>query len=254
MNVLVVDVGGTHVKILATGKREPRKFVSGPAMTAAQMVAGVKRLARGWKYDVVAVGYPGAVAHNHPVAEPHNLGPGWMQFDYEAAFGCPVKVINDAAMQALGSHAQGKLLFLGLGTGLGSTMVVDGIVVPMELAHLPYRKATFEDYVGIRALERDGKKKWRRNVEDVIARLVAALGPDDVVIGGGNVRLLTQLPPGCRAGDNANAFIGGFRLWEGARKRPARKRAAKRRTTRKARASSVEPASGAAPAGGAASN
>jgi len=236
MNVLVVDVGGTHVKILATDKREPRKFLSGPTMTAAQMVAGVKRLARGWNYDVVSIGYPGAVAHNHPVAEPHNLGPGWMQFDYEGAFGCPVKLINDAAMQALGSHAQGKLLFLGLGTGLGSTLVVDGIVVPMELAHLPYRKATFEDYVGDQALKRDGRKKWRKHVEDVIARLIAALGPDDVVIGGGNVRLLEHLPPGCRAGDNANAFVGGFRMWESVRK-PARAKTAKpRRPARKASA------------------
>jgi len=233
MNVLVVDVGGTHVKILATGKREPRRFISGPTLTAAQMVAGVKRLARGWKYDVVSIGYPGAVAHNHPVAEPHNLGPGWMQFDYEGAFGCPVRVINDAAMQALGSHAQGKLLFLGLGTGLGSTLVVDGIVVPMELAHLPYRKATFEDYVGDPALKRDGRKKWRKHVEDVITRLIAALGPDDVVIGGGNVRLLEHLPPGCRAGDNANAFVGGFRMWESARKPVGAKGAAKRRPVRK---------------------
>jgi polyphosphate glucokinase len=236
MNVLVVDVGGSHVKILATGKREPRKFVSGPTLTAAQMVAGVKRLARGWRYDVVAIGYPGAVAHDHPVAEPHNLGPGWMQFDYAAAFGCPVKIINDAAMQALGSHAQGKLLFLGLGTGLGSTLVVDGIVVPMELAHLPYRKGTFEDYVGIGALERDGKKKWRKHVEDVVARLIAALCPDDVVIGGGNVKLLTQLPPGCRAGDNANAFVGGFRLWERAGTSSVGERAAPRRAPRGTRA------------------
>ena len=236
MNVLVVDVGGTHVKILATGQREPRKFVSGPALTAAQMVAGVKKLARGWKYDVVAVGYPGAVSHNHPVAEPHNLGAGWMQFDYESAFGCPVKIINDAAMQALGSHTRGKLLFLGLGTGLGSTLVVEGIVVPMELAHLPYRKATFEDYAGQHALERDGKKKWRKHVEDIVARLIAALGPDDVVIGGGNVRLLTQLPPGCRAGDNANAFVGGFRLWAGARAPSRARKSAKRGAARKPRA------------------
>ena len=234
MNVLVVDVGGTHVKIIATGKREPRKFVSGSTLTAAQMVAGVKRLARGWKYDVISIGYPGAVAHNHPVAEPHNLGPGWMQFDYEGAFGCRVKIINDAAMQALGSHAQGKLLFLGLGTGLGSTLVVDGIVVPMELAHLPYRKATFEDYVGDQALKRDGRKKWRKHVEDVVTRLIAALGPDDVVIGGGNVRLLEHLPPGCRAGDNANAFVGGFRMWESARMPVRAKKTAPRRPRRKA--------------------
>ena len=226
MNVLVVDVGGTHVKLLATGQSEPRKFVSGPTLTAEQMVAGVKELARDWKYDVVAIGYPGPVLHGRPVAEPHNLVPGWVGFDYQAAFGCPVKVINDAAMQALGSYKGGKMLFLGLGTGLGSTMIVEGIVEPMELGHLPYRKGTYEDYVGIRGLERVGKKKWRRYVADVVARLIAALEPDDVVLGGGNVKKLKELPPGCRAGDNANAFLGGFRLWEeggdGKRSTPAK--------------------------------
>ena len=213
MNVLTIDVGGTHVKILATGQREPQKFESGPNMTPRQMVAGVKKLARDWKYDVVSLGYPGAVARNQPVAEPHNLAKGWVKFDYSAAFGCPVKIINDAAMQALGNYRGGKLLFLGLGTGLGSALIVDGVVVPMELAHLPYRKATFEDYVGVRALERDGKKKWRKQVNDVIARLVAALLPDEVVLGGGNVKRLKELPAGCRAGENANAFAGGFRIW-----------------------------------------
>ena len=224
MNVLVVDVGGTHVKLLATGQSEPRKFVSGPTLTVEQMVAGVKELAGDWTYDVVAIGYPGPVLHGRPVAEPHNLVAGWVGFDYEAAFGCPVKVINDAAMQALGSYKDGKLLFLGLGTGLGSTMIVEGIVQPMELGHLPYRKGTYEDYVGIRGLERVGKKKWRRYVADVVARLIAALELDDVVLGGGNVKKLKELPPGCRAGDNANAFLGGFRLWEepreGGRKAP----------------------------------
>ena len=213
MNVLTIDVGGTNVKILATGQREPKKFESGPNMTPRQMVARVKQLARDWKYDVVSLGYPGAVARNQPVAEPHNLAKGWVKFDYPAAFGCPVKVINDAAMQALGSYRGGKLLFLGLGTGLGSTLIVDGVVVPMELAHLPYRKATFEDYVGARALERDGKKKWRKQVNDTIARLAAALLPDEVVLGGGNVKRLKELPAGCRAGENANAFVGGFRMW-----------------------------------------
>jgi len=214
MNVLVVDVGGTHVKLLATGQSEPRKFVSGPTLTPEQMVAGIKELTTDWKYNVVAIGYPGPVLHGRPVAEPHNLAPGWVGFDYQAAFGCPVKVINDAAMQALGSYKGGKLLFLGLGTGLGSTMIVEGIVEPMELGHLPYRKGTYEDYVGIRGLERVGKKKWRRYVADVVTRLIAALEPDDVVLGGGNVDKLKELPPGCRAGDNANAFLGGFRLWE----------------------------------------
>ena len=226
MNVLVVDVGGTHVKLLATGQSEPRKFVSGPTLTAEQMVAGVKELARDWKYDVVAIGYPGPVLDGRPVAEPHNLVPGWVGFDYQAAFGCPVKLINDAAMQALGSYNGGKLLFLGLGTGLGSTLIVEGIVEPMELGHLPYRKGTYEDYVGIRGLERVGKKKWRRYVADVVARLVAALEPDDVVLGGGNVKKLKELPPGCRTGDNTNAFLGGFRLWDeggdGRRSKPAK--------------------------------
>lgn len=214
MKVLVVDVGGSNVKILASGQSEPRRFESGPAMDAAAMVAGVKQLARGWAFDAVAIGYPGAVKDNQPVKEPHNLGAGWVGFDYTAAFGKPVKIINDAAMQALGSYAGSKLLFLGLGTGLGTTMVVDGgVLLPMELAHLPYRGRTFEDHVGERALERLGKKKWRKRVEDVIARLRAALLPDDIVIGGGNVRHLDPLPAGCRAGDNANAFAGGFRLW-----------------------------------------
>ena len=168
---------------------------------------------------MVSIGYPGPVLRGRPVSEPHNLGPGWVGFDFEAAFGCPVKLINDAAMQALGSYEGGKMLFLGLGTGLGSAMIVDGIVEPMELGHLPYRKGTYEDYVGIRGLERVGKKKWRHYVEDVVARLIAALEPDDVVLGGGNVKKLKELPPGCRAGDNANAFLGGFRLWEEAGKR-----------------------------------
>ena len=226
MKVLVVDVGGTHVKILATGKKRHREFASGLTLTAEQMVAGVKALAGTWKYDVVSLGYPGPVLHGRPVAEPHNLGRGWVGFDYRAAFGCPIKIINDAAMQALGGYKGGKMLFLGLGTGLGSTMIVNGIVEPMELGHLPYRKATYEDYVGNRGLERHGKKKWRKYVADVVARLIAALEPEDVVLGGGNVHKLKELPPGCRAGDSANAFVGGFRLWEdaGKRKRSASKR------------------------------
>jgi polyphosphate glucokinase len=213
MNVLAVDVGGTHVKILATGQKEAREFASGPKLTAKEMVAGVKKLAQGWNYDAVAIGYPGPVLRNRPVAEPHNLGQGWVAFDYEAAFGCPAKVVNDAAMQALGGYQGGKLLFLGLGTGLGTAMIVDGIVEPMELGHLPYKKSTYEDYVGLRGLQRFGKKKWRRHVADVVERLRAALEPDDVVIGGGNAKKLAQTPPGCRLGENANAFLGGFRLW-----------------------------------------
>lgn len=214
MDILAVDVGGTHVKVLVSGKSEPRRFVSGPRMTAAAMVAGVRKLAADWHYDAVSIGYPGPVLHDRPAAEPRNLAPGWMGFDYQAAFGCPVKMVNDAAMQAMGSYQGGTLLFLGLGTGLGSTLIKDGIVAPLELGHLPYRKGTYEDYVGERGLLRLGKKKWRRRVEDVVDRLVTALEPDDVVIGGGNVRLLDALPAGCRAGDNANAFLGGFRLWQ----------------------------------------
>jgi polyphosphate glucokinase len=212
--VLVVDVGGTHVKILASGHRTPRKIVSGPTMTAEQMAASVLKSAAGWKYEAVSIGYPGPVLHGRPVSEPHNLATGWVGFDFPAAFRCPVKLLNDAAMQALGSYRGGKMLFLGLGTGLGSAMVVEGIVEPMELAHLPYRKGTYEDYVGVRGLKKCGKRKWRRHVEDVVRRLVAALEPDDVVLGGGNVRKLAEMPPGCRRGDNANAFRGGFRLWE----------------------------------------
>ena len=214
MDVLVIDVGGTHVKILATGQTEKREFDSGPKMTAEQMVSGVRRLAGDWRYDVVSIGYPGPVLHNRPVADPKNLGPGWMGFDFKKAFVRPVKVINDAAMQALGSYKKGKMLFLGLGTGLGSTLIVDGIVEPMELGHLPYRKATYEDYVGERGLKKRGKKKWRKHVFDVIDRLVAALEPDDIVLGGGNAKILDGLPPRCRLGDNANAFRGGFLMWD----------------------------------------
>ena len=214
MNVLVVDVGGTHVKILATGQKQSREFPSGSTLTAKQMVAGVKKLAEDWKYNAVSIGYPGPVINNRPLTDPWNLGRGWAGFDFEAAFMCPVKVVNDAAMQALGSYKDGKMLFLGLGTGLGSAMIVDGIVEPMELGHLPYKKRTFEDYVGIRGYDRLGKKKWRQAVTDVITRLIAALEPEDVVLGGGNVKKLKELPPRCRAGDNANAFLGGFRLWQ----------------------------------------
>ena len=214
MNVLVIDIGGTHVKILTTGQKEPREFESGPKLTPARMVSSVRKLAKDWNYDAMSIGYPGPVCHNHPITEPHNLRKGWVAFDYRAAFKRPVKIINDAAMQALGSYRRGRMLFLGLGTGLGSAMIVDGLLEPMELAHLPYRKATYEDYVGIRGLKKHGKKKWRKHVADVVRRLVAALEPDDVVLGGGNVNNLKILPLGCRMGDNANAFRGGFRLWQ----------------------------------------
>ena len=214
MNVLVVDVGGSNVKILATGQDQARKFPSGPTMTPEAMVAGVKTLAGDWAYDVVAMGYPGPVRQGAIALDPHNLSPGWVRFDFEAAFGCPVRMINDAAMQALGSYERGIMLFLGLGTGLGSALVVEGVVVPMELAHLPYKKGTYEYYLGKRALERLGKKKWREYVELCVSQLIAALQLDDVVLGGGQVKVLKELPAGCRAGQNSNAFAGGFRLWE----------------------------------------
>jgi len=213
MKVMAIDVGGTHVKILVRGQKAPEMFVSGPKMTAKQMVAGVKKLAAGWNYNAVSIGYPGPVLHGRIVHEPHNLGHGWVKFEFKKAFACPVKVINDAAMQALGSYNGGNMLFLGLGTGLGSAMVVDGRLEPLELGHLPYRRATYEDYVGIRGLERFGKPRWRKYVTDVIERLASALECDDIVLGGGNVKLLKELPKGCREGDNANAFVGGFRLW-----------------------------------------
>jgi polyphosphate glucokinase len=211
--VLVVDVGGTSVKILATGQSESRSFPSGPKLTPRRMVAGVKKLAADWTYNAVSIGYPGPVLRGRPIAEPYNLGRGWVGFEFAAAFDHPVKVVNDAAMQALGSYRGGKMLFLGLGTGLGTAMVINGTIEPMELGHLPYKKHTYEDYVGRAGLERHGRKKWRRHVADVVARLIAALEPDDTVIGGGNVRKLAALPPRSRAGDNANAFRGGFRMW-----------------------------------------
>jgi predicted NBD/HSP70 family sugar kinase len=215
MRVLVIDVGGTHVKVLATGHKKPIAIPSGPDMTARKMAAAVRKAPDDWKYDAVSIGYPGPVVHNHPVAEPHNLGRGWVGFDFRKAFGCPVKVINDAAMQALGSYRGGRMLFLGLGTGLGSALIVDGVLEPMELAHLPYKKGrTYEDYVGLPGLKRLGKKKWRRHVADVVKQLKTALQADYVVLGGGNAKLLERLPPGARLGNNANAFVGGFRLWK----------------------------------------
>jgi polyphosphate glucokinase len=212
--VLVVDVGGSHVKVLATGEREPRRADSGPRMTARQMVAAVQKLADGWTWDHVSVGVPAPVHGGRVVADPVNLGKGWAGFDYEAAFGIPTKVVNDAAMQALGSYEGGRMLFLGLGTGLGSALVVDGLVQPMELGHLPFRKATFEDYVGEAALERRGKKRWRDDVATVVETLSAALEPEYVVLGGGNAKKLDGLPPDARLGSNENAFSGGFRLWD----------------------------------------
>lgn len=215
MDILVVDVGGTHVKVLATGRTKPLKIRSGPKMSARQMVRAVRQVTADWQYSVVSIGYPGPVLHDKPVTEPRNLGDGWVGFDFKKAFGCPVRVINDAAMQALGSYKGGRMLFLGLGTGLGSALIVDGVLEPMELAHLPYKKGrTYEQYVGEAGLKRFGKKKWRRHVADVITRLKATLEADDVVIGGGNAKSLCALPKGVRLGSNANAFIGGYRLWK----------------------------------------
>jgi polyphosphate glucokinase len=213
MNVLAIDIGGTHIKLLVSGEKAARKFFSGPTMTPRIMIAGVKKLTADWTFEAISMGYPGAVLHNRPVIEPHNLAKGWTVFDFRHAFRRPVKFMNDAAMQALGSYRGGKLLFVGLGTGLGTAMIVDGIVEPMELAHLPYKRATYEDYIGLRGLKQHGEAKWRKFVAGVVKQLSAALEPDDIVLGGGNVRLLKKLPKGCRAGDNANAFLGGFRLW-----------------------------------------
>ena len=214
MKVLVIDVGGTHVKVLATGQKLQREIISGKHLTPKRMVSDVRKLTADWDYDVVSIGHPGPVLNNQPVVEPWNLGKGWVTFNFKKAFKRPVKIINDASMQALGSYRCGKMLFLGLGTGMGSALIFEGHILPMELAHLPYRSSTFEDYVGLRGLKKYGKKKWRKLVADVTARLIAALEPDEVVLGGGNVRLLKELPPLCRAGDNRNAFIGGFRLWQ----------------------------------------
>jgi polyphosphate glucokinase len=212
--ILVLDVGGTHVKALLSGQKEPRKIESGPGMTARAMVRGVKKLTKDWKYDAIAIGYPGPVIQGRPMQEPHNLGGGWVGFDFCKAFGCPVKLINDAAMQAIGGYKRGRMLFLGLGTGLGTAMIIDGVVQPMEIGHLPYKNGkTYEDYIGLRGLERMGKKKWRRCVFQVAAELKAAMGADYVVLGGGNSKRLKKLPPHMRLGDNRNAFLGGFRLW-----------------------------------------
>jgi polyphosphate glucokinase len=215
MKILVVDVGGTNVKMLATGQEAVRRFPSGPQMTARYMAENVLEATKDWEYEAVTIGYPGPVVRGRPILEPVNLGPGWVDADFPGQFHKPVKVINDAAMQALGSYEGGRMLFLGLGTGLGTAMIMDKVIAPMELGHLPYRKKrTFEDYVGLRGLQRLGKKKWQLAVEDVVARLQAALVAEHVVLGGGNAKKLKRLPPGVRMGDNRNAFLGGYRLWE----------------------------------------
>jgi polyphosphate glucokinase len=222
MKILVIDVGGTHVKIYATGRLEPVKIDSGPTLTPKKMVKAVLKAIERWKYDVVSIGYPGPVVHGIPLHDPANLGSGWVGFDFAKAFGCPVKIINDAAMQALGSYRGGRMLFLGLGTGLGSALIVDGVLEPMELAHLPYKHGrSFEQHVGAAALKRLGEKKWKKSVNDVVAQLKNALQVDYVVLGGGNAKRLNTLPPGTFAGDNTNARQGGFRLWHSETQRKA---------------------------------
>jgi polyphosphate glucokinase len=214
MRILVIDVGGTHVKVLATGHQQRVEIPSSPKMTPAKMVSAVRAATVGWKYDAISIGYPGAVVHGRPIIEPRHLGSGWLGFDFTKVFGRPVKIVNDAAMQALGSYQGGRMLFLGLGTGLGSALIVDNVLEPIELAHLPYKKGrSYEDYVGLAGLERLGKKKWRHQVNEVVQQLKSAMQADYVVLGGGNARLLKKLPPCARLGDNSNAFQGGYRLW-----------------------------------------
>jgi len=214
MKVLVVDVGGTHVKLLATGQVVKRQLDSGPRLTPRKMVAGVEKLVADWSYDAISIGVPAPVVRGRIIAEPANLGRGWVGFNFAGAFGRPVKVINDAAMQALGSYRRGRMLFLGIGTGLGSAIVTDGVVEPLELAHLPYRNGhTYEDYVGLRGLKRLGKKRWRKHVLAVVALLRTAMIAEELVLGGGNARFLKRLPPGARMGGNTHAFKGGYALW-----------------------------------------
>lgn len=224
--ILVVDVGGNNVKVALAGRKQVLKIPSGPTLRPARMVAEVKRATAGWRYDVVSIGYPGPVRDGHPAKEPANLGTGWMRFDYARAFGRPVRIVNDAAMQALGAYRGGRMLFLGLGTGLGSALVLEGLIAPLELAHMPYRKGrSYEDYVGARGLKRLGRKRWRKHVAAVVALLRHGLQADEVVLGGGNTNRLEVLPQGVRRGDNAHAILGGERLWQAAdeRKRPARR-------------------------------
>jgi polyphosphate glucokinase len=219
--ILVVDVGGTNVKIRATGQKDVLKIPSGPTMTASKAVGIVKTATKGWDFDRISLGYPGPIINGHPLREPHNLGGGWVGFDFHKAFGVPVKIINDAAMQALGSYKGGRMLFLGLGTGLGSAMIVDGILEPMELAHLIYKNGkTYEDYLGLRGLRRLGKKRWRKHVAKVTKMLKTSLGADYVVLGGGNSKKLKELPPEAQLGHNDNAFLGGRRLWAQSTKGP----------------------------------
>jgi polyphosphate glucokinase len=225
MKVLVIDVGGTNIKVAVSGHKEPLKIPSGPGMTAARMAAAVKKAVAGWSYDAVAIGYPGPVVNGRPAEEPRNLGAGWVRFDYRHALGKPVRVLNDAAMQALGSYQGGRMLFLGLGTGLGSALVADGVLEPLELAHLPYRNGrTYEDYAGLRGLKRLGRKKWQRHVEKIVELLRHGLQVDYVMLGGGQTKKLKSLPPGVRLGSNSDAIEGGIRLWNEFERRRDRRR------------------------------
>jgi polyphosphate glucokinase len=227
--VLAIDVGGSHVKMRVFGRRELRQFESGVDLTPRRMVARVHEMTGDWNYDAVSIGYPGVVLHGKVVADPHNLAPGWVGFDFRKAFGRPTLVMNDAAMQAVGSYEGGRMLFLGLGTGLGSAMIVDGVVAPMELAHLMYKKGrTYEDFVGARGLKRLGGKKWRRTVNEVVVQLSTLLEADYVVIGGGNARKLKRLPNNARLGSNDFAFLGGFRAWHQTAAPPAAGKASRR--------------------------
>jgi polyphosphate glucokinase len=221
MKVLVIDIGGTHIKVASTNMRVPIKIVSGPTMTAEQMSREVLAATDRWSYDCISIGYPGPVEHDHPLGEPHNLASGWIDFPYEKTFGKPLRFINDAAMQALGGYKGGRMLFLGIGTGLGSAMIFDGVVVPLELAHLPYKKGrTYEEYIGLAGLELRGKKRWRRSVLDIVERLQAALVCDYVLLGGGNAKLMKELPRHVIIGANSNAIDGGIKLWENAASKP----------------------------------
>ena len=214
-HILVVDVGGMHVKLRIDARGPIHKFVSGPKMSPLSMMRRILKLTRKLSFDAVSIGYPGLVFHGRIAAEPHNLGKGWVRFDFEKALGKPVRVINDAAMQAIGSYRGGRMLFLGLGTGLGVTIIIDGVVEPTEVGHMPYKRGrSFEDYVGERGRERLGNRKWRNKVNDVIEQLKFAFEADYVVLGGGNAVRLKSLPRGVRLGDNRNAFTGGLRLWQ----------------------------------------
>ena len=215
MKVLVIDVGGTNIKVASSDMRVPVKIPSGPQMTAEQMASDVLAATQGWVYDRITIGYPGPVVNDRPLAEPHNLAAGWIDFPYRLAFKKPIRFINDAAMQALGGYRGGRMLFLGIGTGLGSAMIFDGLVIPLELAHLPYKNGrTYEEYIGLVGLERRGVKRWRRSVLDVVERLQAALVCDSVLLGGGNAKLMKELPSHVILGANSNAIDGGIKLWQ----------------------------------------